>query len=103
MLIIKQDKRRFEFILSNSYNTSLNFIRTQLKNNKYLCFYELAYIFEKRTKSDLENFALFNAVENIEFLCFYKDKYIEYIKKFPNYITLFKMKYENGFIMVKKN
>ena len=36
-------------------------------------------------------------MENIEFLCFYKDKYIDYIKKFPNYITLFKMKYENGF------
>lgn len=90
--LIKEDKK----ILFEIKTDTLQ-IKEHIQNGKYLCFYELAYIFEKRTKSDLENFALFNAVENIEFLCFYKDKYIEYIKKFPNYITLFKMKYENGF------
>ena len=86
-----------------SVSVNDNDVKKAIQKEFFLCYYEIAYLFEKNHKSDSENFALFNAIENLEFLCFYKEKYITYMKNKPKFKQLFKMKYENGFYDKKEN
>lgn len=78
-------------------------IQTRFLNNERLSFYEFEYIFNKENKNEEDDNLLLTAIENFEFLCFYKEEYIAYIRQFENFKLLFKMKYDNGFYDTNKN
>lgn len=86
------DKKKVYKPIINTKN-----IYTRIKDNQNLCYYELEYLIKKENKNQSDYIGLLNGIQNKEFLCFYKDEYIDLMRSIESYKMLFKMKYDSGF------